>query len=400
MRAKLNLLSTVALGLLGGAVVGCQTYDFEPVEPLAIEQPTIEDVVTARALKPNIMMLVDTSGSMDFPTQCGGGSCPSRWTALQTAMQGFLSENGNLARLGLATYPGRERFFGTVACGATKDTEFHVALPADDVEADGALAEQAMKVNTVIQGIKSGGGGIQQSQTGGGTPTNASLSYVGGLPGLQGEQREDFILLLTDGLPNCNPDNANTGPSEACKCTQPPLPGSSDPFSGCSGQLAKLGCLDKDGSVAIVRNLAEQKKIKTIVIGFGAETEAGDGPATLNAMAEAGGFPRPCAAGETNCKKFYQAGTQAELAQALKEIIDLVGDKDPCLVPLTAEQRPPNDNTSLIVAYINEESLLPGADTWNLTAQGVQFVGAACERIKGSTTANPATIEIRVVRPR
>lgn len=389
MRAKLNLLSTVALGVIGGVVAGCQTYDFEPVEPLAIEQPTIESVVTARALKPNVMMLVDTSGSMDQPIQCGTSNCPSRWTSLQTAMNGFLSQNGAVARIGLSTFPGRTDIFG-IACGPTMETEIQVPLPAETVDDDATLVAQANQVNTALQAIKSGGGGIASSQTGGGTPTNASLQFVGALPALQGESRADFILLLTDGLPNCNKDNANTGPSAACHCTQ-------GADSACQGQLAKLGCLDKDGSVSSIQAL-HGKGIKTIVIGFGAETTAGDAPDTLNAMAEAGGFARTCPTGTTNCQKFYQASNQAELAAALKSIIDLVGSRDVCLYALAADQRPPSE--SLMVVYLNGESLVPGADTWNLTADGVKFNGAACERIKTSTTANPANVEIRIVRPR
>lgn len=389
MRAKLNLLSTVALSVIGGVVAGCQTYDFEPVEPLAIEQPTIQDVVKARALKPNMMMLVDTSGSMDQPIQCGTSSCPSRWTSLQTAMNGFLSQNGAVARIGLSTFPGRTAIYG-IACGPTMDTEIQVPLPADTADDDATLVAQANQVNTALQNIKSGGGGIASGQTGGGTPTNASLKFVGALPALQGAERADFILLLTDGLPNCNPENTNTGPSTACHCTQ-------GAESACTGTLSKLGCLDKDGSVTSIQQLRD-KGIKTIVIGFGAETTAGDAPDTLNAMAEAGGFARTCPAGTTNCQKFYQAGNQAELAAALKEIIDLVGDRDLCLYNLASDQRPPSE--SLMVVYLNGESLVPGPDTWNLTDAGVKFNGAACERIKTSTTANPANVEIRVVRPR
>jgi hypothetical protein len=390
MRAKLNLLSAVTLGLVIGAVIGCQTYDFEPVDPLAIKQPTIEEVIQARSLKPNVMMLVDTSGSMDDPTQCKTPPCPSRWAALQTAMDGFLSQNGALARLGLATYPGRKEINGQL-CGATEASELHVALPADAIEDDVALSEQASKVNAVIQAISSGKGGIANNQTGGGTPTNASLRFLGELPALQDAQRADFILLLTDGLPNCNPNNPNAYPSPECRCTS----------SNCQGSVSSIGCLDKDGSVGAIREL-QQKGIKTIVIGFGAETATGDGPKTLDAMAEAGGFARECPpasdGGISDCTKFYKAGDEAELAAALKQIIDLLDDRDPCLLLLSADQRPLDDNDKLMVVYLNGESLEPGTDTWRLTDKGVQFNGAACTRIKSSTTANPANIEIRVVR--
>jgi hypothetical protein len=326
---------------------------------------------------------------MDVETQCGTVAC-SRWKALQTSMQGFLSENGTLARIGLATYPGSELVNGYI-CGATTDAQLRVPLPADEAEDDATLAGQASKVNEVLQGISSGGRGMAYNETGGGTPTNTSLRFVGELPALEGQTRANFILLLTDGLPNCNLEHPTPAPSPECRCT-----------GSCSGQLSALGCLDKDGSVATIQAL-RQKGIKTIVIGFGAETAAGDGP---------GGFARECPAGGTDCQRFYQASNQTELAQALKEIIDLVGEGDPCVLPLQPEQRPTvssladggepplAEGEKMMVVYINDESLLPGADTWNLTEVGVQFNGATCERIKNSTTANPVNIQVRVVRRR
>src|SRR5213076_2081393 len=61
---------------------------------------------------------------------------------------------------------------------------------------------------------------IHMQGVGGGTPTGLSLSFVGGLPELNDPKREDFVLLLTDGLPNCNPSNPNTCTTPAaCNCT-------------------------------------------------------------------------------------------------------------------------------------------------------------------------------------
>ena len=68
MRAKLTLLRALVLGTVGGVLAtGCQTYDFEPVEPLAVSQTTETRSIEARARKPNLMLLVDTSGSMTDP---------------------------------------------------------------------------------------------------------------------------------------------------------------------------------------------------------------------------------------------------------------------------------------------------------------------------------------------
>ncbi len=76
MRAKLTLLSAFVVGIFGGALAsGCQTYDFEPVEPFALAQTTIAEVVRAKSLKPNMMLLLDTSGSMTLPSDSTDPDC-------------------------------------------------------------------------------------------------------------------------------------------------------------------------------------------------------------------------------------------------------------------------------------------------------------------------------------
>ncbi len=56
------------------AAVACQTYDFEPVKPLAIAQTTQSKTITAQRLRPNVMMLLDKSGSMNGPIVQTAGS--------------------------------------------------------------------------------------------------------------------------------------------------------------------------------------------------------------------------------------------------------------------------------------------------------------------------------------
>ena len=79
----------------------CQTYDFEPVEPLAIAQTTEKKVIYARASKPNIMLVVDKSGSM---TQVTTGA-NTRLTEMQAAMSTYLTTYGKTARMGLTVFP-------------------------------------------------------------------------------------------------------------------------------------------------------------------------------------------------------------------------------------------------------------------------------------------------------
>jgi len=435
MRAKLILLSAFALGIFGGSLAsGCQTYDFEPVDPLAIAQTTKGDIIRARSLKPNMMVLLDTSGSMTLPADaslsacrvanppnparplcgdagnppCDVNSCPTRWSELRTAMNTFLSTSGTVARLGLTTYPD------TAAggqCGAS--SQVRIPIPQiDDADTAGLQSTASSISNVILNQIALNG----QGGPTGGTPTSLSLQFVGNQPELQAQDRDDFVLLLTDGLPNCNPSNPNGGNATSCRCTQNPCPTS----------YPSLLCLDKDASVAAVTNLQTQRAIRTIVIGFGAdftnpapETQAG--AETLNAMAVAGNFPRTracttntdCGANDT-CdtaarvcnRRFYLASNQAELRAALDEIANLVGNKDVCLLELDPTQRPSDDN--LIVVYLGNESdaTLPplpkvsstGEPNWELNARGVQFLGAACARIQSSTVANPVKREVRAVQ--
>src|SRR4051794_24464305 len=117
---KLKLISAFAVGAIAGGFAGCQVYDFQPVEPLAIAQTTQYKNVIAKQLKPDLMFLIDKSGSMAFPSDtskptcpanCGpddsGGStcpasCPTRISELRIAMDSFFKNNGTIARMGMA----------------------------------------------------------------------------------------------------------------------------------------------------------------------------------------------------------------------------------------------------------------------------------------------------------
>ena len=63
------LLTGVAASaaFLGGFLAGCQTYDFEPVEPLSIGKEEVIADISARVLPPNLVLLLDKSDSMDRP---------------------------------------------------------------------------------------------------------------------------------------------------------------------------------------------------------------------------------------------------------------------------------------------------------------------------------------------
>ncbi|AGC44833.1 adventurous gliding motility protein CglB [Myxococcus stipitatus DSM 14675] len=425
MRAKLPLLSALVLGALSGVVAtGCQSYDFEPVEPLAIAQTTVEETITALASKPNVMMLVDVSGSMTLPvnpslpsckvsdgaggtTNCGGelpcptATCPTRWTELQAAVPGFLTKTGQYVRFGLTTYPESKSDLGAEACNASTSLSIRKDLPT--AEDDSSLRAHANSITELIQGIPNAGTGRPL----GGTPTSGSLRFLGNQPSMQDEDRKRFVILLTDGLPNCNASNEYSGKENPlqCKCT---IAGS---LCTTSATYERRGCLDTNASVAAVSEL-KAKGVTTIVIGFGAETASGDGPAVLQAMAAAGGFARSCTDDPTACgpsdtcnrvtglcgRSFYQAANQAELSAALELISKDFINPEPCLIRLKGPQLP--SDPKLIVVYVEGERTVASDATWELTPDGVRFNGATCDRIKNSRPEAPVNIEIRAIRLR
>jgi hypothetical protein len=422
MSAKLTFLRALVVGTVSGVLTSaCQTYDFEPVEPLAISQTTETRTIEARASKPNLMLLVDTSGSMTAPVDptlpgckvgtqvcgdsnpCNTSVCPTRWSDLQAAMSSFLSESGSIARIGLTTYPDLAGNGGD-ECGTSSSVS--VPFPADTDE-DAALLANAELVKNKLLSIKNSTTTNEQTPKGG-TPTSLSLQYVGGRPEMQGANRADFVVLLTDGLPNCNanyPSPFGT-PNSTCFCIL---------ANGNCTFAPEIGCLDTDASVGAVKQLLD-KQIQTIVIGFGtdfkANTEAGRrGAATLNGMAEAGGFKRECSTNaqcgtDDTCdtskglctRRFFQAGNKTELVEALKAIANKVIVDKPCELRIEPAERPSTEE--LVVVYLNKERLSPGPETWTLKEPGIVFQGATCARIESSSPSSPANIEVRAVQTR
>src|SRR5438105_15917724 len=109
MRAMKAMRALLAAAVL---VTACQTYDFEPMSPRAIAQTTQSYSVNAHQLKPDMMILLDKSGSMGNPltpsascvctyggnASCNETTCPTRMGQMKTAMGQFLMNSGRVAR--------------------------------------------------------------------------------------------------------------------------------------------------------------------------------------------------------------------------------------------------------------------------------------------------------------
>jgi hypothetical protein len=408
-----SLLATVLASVFG---FGCQVYDFEKVTPFAVVQSTQSEPMWGSSLKPNLMLLVDQSGSMLFPIDpsdprctsgCGPGApcpagCPTRITELKSSMSQVLTDLGTKARMGLTVFPAGN------SCQAPTATLVPIPASTAGDEDSGPLSASAGAARAAILAIDPTGG----------TPTGAALGFLSTNQGLDlDDNRHDYVLLLTDGLPNCNEGNAN----QMCSCNAA-LCGScasgvcAAQISACACQagngdcssrdVCAKGCLDQTAAVGQVASL-NAKGIKTVVVGFGALTGQGTGPTVLNAMAEAGGYGRDCPKGTNaecgtgnrclpskRCEElYYQAGNGAELSAAIEEIVRRIVI-DVCTVRLLTA--PPD--IARMAVIVDGQHVPRGASTWMLTTPTtVEFFGQTCADMKAATQSKPIDVQIRIV---
>ncbi len=223
------------------------------------EPPPVEDVcdfpaalqqcgataVSADYRTPNVLLVVDKSGSMDDPI-----GDVSKWEALQTALSDALDSVADDMNLGLILYPDNPG--GDVTC--------QVPEGEDAVNVEVAPATEA--VDSII-------GALSGTAPGGGTPTAEALRrayeyFVDGAGAdLEGEK---YVLLATDGGPNCNASQR----CEADTCTVN-LDGKCDSGGNCCETTtgAPLGdrCLDDADVLEEISQLA-MRNIPTFVVGI------------------------------------------------------------------------------------------------------------------------------------
>lgn len=420
---------------LAACLAGCQTYDFEPVAPLSILQATDPAIGFGQKYKPNIVLLLDTSKSMDLPIDatkpscqvngvvcgqkadksdlCNEAVCPTRIGQVRSAMQTFLTQgnDGTLARFGFTNFPQPPTLYSTTEQLCAPASKIRVEVPVAVADTDTAgLQQAANNVNASVQLFKSNGGtgpdGTLNTPLGG-TPTGTTFQWLGRYPTFNnpdGLSRDNYVILLTDGLPNCNPSNPNpyTTSPQACGCTL----ASGD----CSG-VPELGCLDVSQTSAVLSDLSGRANnpVKTFVVGFGAETVSGPAVSALNKLAIGGSLPRTCKldadcgagstcllgtpAGDICSQAFYHADNAAQLANILIQLTKRV--QNACQFQLSIAPSKPQ----FLSVYADGIHLDPGVDTYNYDGQvAVTFQGAECESISSRGPTNPVKIQFLVAR--
>ncbi|MBN2191790.1 MAG: VWA domain-containing protein [Polyangiaceae bacterium] len=200
--------------------------------------------------KPNIMLVVDKSGSMDL----GFGSPesePSRWEALDEALNAALEDVADDMNFGMILYPYNEDSSVEVTC----------EVP----EGSAAVVVEMQEARTAVNAIT---GALRGTAPGGGTPTAEALRRAyeyftnGDGASLVGEK---YVLLATDGGPNCN--STLSCPEATCTVNMDGLCPSGNCCETATGAPRGEGCLDNDEVTDEIERL-KIANIPTFVVGL------------------------------------------------------------------------------------------------------------------------------------
>ena len=259
---------------------------------------------------PDLLLVVDKSGSMGANLASGD----RKWTVMSDAVNNVLTERQDGVNFGLMTYPTGNK------CEAGR-------LAVDVGEHNAAAIESGLNAVTVE----------------GGTPTHTTLEAAHEyFRGRAVNPSGRFILLATDGEPNCKDNIGNTD-------------------SSVKESVEALEALAADG-------------IASFVLGFGDDVNAV--PANLQAMAVAGG------SGD-----YFPANTLAELDAALAAIAGYV-----TLPPCTYELEETTAKPELLTVAFDGSAVErdasgtkeAGWDHDQLT-NTITFFGTTCDELQSGT---------------
>lgn len=228
---------------------------------------------------PVLFIVQDKSGSMAGAPDgtAATASNPSKWTSASVVVPALAQQFASRFKFGVGMFPGANTSFNC----STGSVVSPVPSTASQVAA--AYANGA---------------------PGGGTPTAVSLRAAKAYLSSLGASSTANVLLITDGMPNCNLAN---DPATCATTTFGCANTSTCSGSSCCGLGAK-DCLDDANSEGAAGEL-RAAGYKVYVVGFGANLAGGNNKVVLDAIAAAGGTGSA-----------YQASNQAALSSALNAI--------------------------------------------------------------------------------
>lgn len=152
------------------SLVDTAVSDYDPPP----ECPTDEGLSYRAPVAPNVMLVVDRSGSMDLPAPGCTDDCPSRWEALMS-LAPVVHELGTSTRAGLTLYPD-----SSGGCEMSR-----IDVPIGEGTGDAILGELAAV------------------SPDGKTPLADALTLIRTEGRVQDPYRDNMVILITDGVPSC-----------------------------------------------------------------------------------------------------------------------------------------------------------------------------------------------------
>jgi hypothetical protein len=304
---------------------------------------------------PNLSFIIDHSASMG---EALPGSTLSKYENARVALAKVLKAIGHRVNYGAAVFPGLKSVTGCEA-----GTEL-LTVGAGDPPSYTREGKTGPRLRSLLDRLSAAG-------VDGGTPVAPTLDAMREvLTQLEGDT---YVVLITDGAPNCNADIA----CAASGC----IPNIEDLSVGgvrCRGDFnccdpdngieqAQRSCVDGQASLDAVQALSDVG-IHTFVVGMpGSEPYE----QLLSSMAERGGTARDGAT------KYYPVTDTDALAEALTKIAASVAIS--CEIPLDYE---PSDPDYVNVYFDDAIIEYDAEDGWEWTDDGqVALRGDACERL-------------------
>ncbi|HEX8795018.1 MAG TPA: vWA domain-containing protein [Polyangiaceae bacterium] len=297
-----------------------------------VDQPLVVD-------PPTLYFVLDRSGSM---------ADLNKWNTVRTVLETVTVRLGGRAAFGAAVFP--------------------------DPTADGCAVGRQVVPPRVGDGLNAQPGPddlalfytLNHIGASGGTPTAATLKAL--LPQLQAIKGKTYVILATDGGPNCN---ANASCS-AAMCTW-----NIEGDNGCSpaadaGDCCtapnNLACLDAQPTIDAVGAIAAAG-IPVYVVGVpGSEPYA----SLLDQLATTGGTAR-------SSEPLYYAVSTAD-EQALLSAMSQIAAKVTGSCTLMLDQAPPD--SSLVNVFLDGSAIAQsGPDGWTLNGTTVTILGKSCQAI-------------------
>jgi hypothetical protein len=333
-------------GMVCTAVGRCAYVQMEPERP------------------PKVMLAVDTSGSMKSrlwaeedwaccqsmaPGICSGyspvGDCKWNWLKQQMLGPGrFLDELDDQVRFGLTVFPDS-------ATPGTACAPGRVRLPLARSPGSGVAAIRS-QFETIVPF--------------GGTPLASALDAIRHDTTFTQDEPNTrrFVVLLTDGLPNCNSSITQEACDECSNITAQPF---------CGGPMQ---CLDDDATVREIKTLRRQG-VTTLVVWYGPVSPLAT--SVLNELADAGGRPM---SGDV---RYLAVGRDGDLTPVFNQIKT---ELRRCLFPLQATVQREEDLTLRIRAHSGEEAELKQGEDWRYLLidnhPAVEVLGMACQTIQSA----------------